>query len=193
MQKTRKARRVREVVLYDNEFNSETEAWVRDDLIERRREDGDDSIPTDAEVFDEWCNFYDPTLWEDFECEIKDFLEDKLLVVSGSCGLWYGREDGGKVVTGWKELCTVLNNMDYIAFSDVGGKLEIQCSHHDGTNYWEVREVTEKGARWYYDHEDEDRRAVVETLFYDKGKSKNLNYVRHVYGPGSKAGKLVER
>jgi hypothetical protein len=188
-----KKRRVREIELYSNYFDDEKEKWVRDDMIERRLEDNNKVPPTDDEVYQEWANFYDSMLWDDFRDEIKHHLKDTWLVVSGSCGLWNGRAAGGNVVKGWEGVEQVMYDMDYVTVTDTGGMLCISCSHHDGSNYWEVRELTDKGLSWYDGHEDElDRRELVEGLFYGKGLSRNINYARNVFG-STKAGKLVER
>ena len=191
MKAGRKKRRVRECLIYNNYWDDAKAKWIRDDIVTRRQEDGDDTEPTEDEIYQEWCDFYDQLLWDDLDSSMKDFLEDKPLIISGYAGLWNGKSEGGKIVVGWEGVREAFNNIDYIKIYEVNGRLCLECSHHDGTNYWEVKEVTPRGMGWYYGHEDEDRRTIVETLFYTKGMSRELRYCQKVWGSPS-GGKLID-
>lgn len=43
---------------------------------------------------------------------------------------------------------------DYIHLYDKNGRLYLKCSHHDGTNYYEIKKVTDKGVEYLANWED---------------------------------------
>lgn len=107
-------------------------------------EDEADIMPTDDEI---WKEIYaqDEMNWDDTFYELKNFFKDKKVIFFGSLGLWTGRHDAGKIGDFESLFYEAVRDCDYIEFSDRDGHLELKCSHHDGTNYFEIRVLTDKG------------------------------------------------
>ena len=87
--------------------------------------------------------------FDDFKINFKEELDNHYYVVTGTVGRWDGRYSGGIVVNGLDEIMKLLRDCEYISIVDNNGHLEIKGSHHDGTNYFEVRELTDKGYDYY--------------------------------------------
>lgn len=73
-------------------------------------------------------------------------------VVTGTLGLWNGRPEVNVIL--FKELDDVirecLKDCDYFRVVKKGNLLDICSSHHDGTNYFEVRGLSDIGKDRYY-------------------------------------------
>ena len=50
------------------------------------------------------------------------------------------------------EFCKCLKDCGYIEITDNKGHLEIKCSHHDGTNHFEIKRISDFGWEWYNNH-----------------------------------------
>lgn len=154
MKKTLKA------TLYSNKFDSERIEEARQYLLEENGKE-----PTDDDI----QNFIyadDNLSWYDFETEFKEYFDTHNFVVKANLGRWNGRYDSGKIVTnGWNGFCRIIQDYDNLEIIDNNGHLEVVGSHHDGTDYFEIRELTEKGDEYAYGYhydksEPEDAQAV---------------------------------
>ena len=150
----------RKVTLYSNEFDSERFEAARQYLLEENGEE-----PTDSEIFEELC-VEDDFDWIDFETEFKKYFDTHNFVVKASLGRWTGRYDSGKIVTnGWNGFCRIIQDYDNLKIIDNNGHLEVVGSHHDGTDYFEIKELTEKGDEYAYGYH------------YDKSEPENAQAV----------------
>lgn len=129
--------------LFDNYYSTERFEFAKQDLIEI--EDGN-TEPTDSEVF-ERLSFIEELDWNEFENEFTNYLNSLScgLLCIGSVGRWNGYYDGGVVITEFNELRQLWKDCDYISIYDENGHLYIKCSHHDGGNSFELKELTETG------------------------------------------------
>ena len=149
---------MKEVLLYDN---YDSYGWYEDAkqcLIENGIEE-----PTDEQIWEEIAD-WERTGWEDMLYELKDKVDDCVLV-SGTCGTWRGNFAGGKVMYSgdkprWADsmLDWVLSecgkDCDYFKIGiNESGNLFVQCTHHDGTNYYEIKNLTDKGMTAFSDWE----------------------------------------
>lgn len=124
---------------------------------------------------------------EDFKSNMGKWFDDgEVFVLTGTCGRWDGRADGGYVVKSIDDFFRITKDCDYIAITDDCGRLLIRCSHHDGTNYGEVRKLTPKGRAWLASHEGDYRQVVCETLFKNPFLSGRPHYARKWFGTEDK-------
>lgn len=125
---------------------------------------------------------------DDFKANMAKWFDDgKVFVLTGSCGTWHGRSDGGCIVRNIHDFFRIAKDCDYIAITDEAGRLKIRCSHHDGTNYAEVRMLTDRGKAWLEKHEEcDDRRTVCETLFNKPHMSVQPHYAKTWFGTEDK-------
>lgn len=125
--------------------------------------------------------------WEDEEmnlsCHEKKHGE-KAYVIKASLGLWDGRKDEGLVVDKGG-IITALQKCfeDYNTVQVEGKRCKVIAVHHDGTNIFEIKELTNRGYEYYRNHQyDKTRRELVETLFNDSHYSHEVGIFKEVYG-----------
>ena len=102
-----------------------------------------DEIPED--VVCEEAYFFETMYYEDAYEELKNFFEYQTVIVFGTCGRWNGNFAGGAVGDFEEIYEKITRDCDYFNIYDEGGHLYIKCSHHDGTNLFEVKILTEVG------------------------------------------------
>lgn len=104
------------------------------------------------------------------DAEAQDFqnITGRILAV-GSCGLWYGRQNGGRI---FKDFNEALQNLalDYntIYTERKNGALQLEAIHHDGINYFKFYEISDKGEQFIINHQFLDRKTLHEKLIKNK-------------------------
>ena len=165
-----------EHTLYSNYFEDLPDT---EEVMERLEELGEELTSENAYTLineDIACDF------EYFIDGLTSLLKTKYYIATGTCGLWYGRVEGGMVIANIQDFFKLLKDCEYLKFIDKDGHLLIECSHHDGNNYYELRELNDKGVKYYQDNYDyEDRRKVCEKLF-SPNYSKLPRIGKHLYG-----------
>lgn len=157
---------IKETILFSNDnaydFND-----VKSIIEEERRLDEDDRPVTDDDVYNQ-IYLYQDCDWQDFEDAYRDIINRRRYVVLADLGRWNGRAKAKKFIggwnyykkdfNGWDEFVSCFSHLDYITIKDVNGRLIVEGSHHDGHDYMEFRELTEKGEeladnpyQWYKD------------------------------------------
>lgn len=128
-------REVKEIVLFDG--------W---EYYEAYKEDGE---PDDV-AWNLVCEDYDNILRELGEL----FNEEKVLLAV-DIGRWNGRWKGYGVDTISDLMDRFTRDCDlmYTRITDVGGHLYIKASHHDSTNYGEVKVINDKGRRYWENYQ----------------------------------------
>lgn len=176
-----------ERIIFDNYDNDGSQLEdARQNLFELFGEENGwetaDDIP-DQEIFDEV--YFQQQEWWDQEAEnLKEFIrENGPMLVVGSLGLWYGNCRGGKLCEDFRDLSGVWEDCDYIKIWDENGHLYIECSHHDGTNSFECKLLTEKGQQYAMDHKwDMDDPELHARLWNDSHYTVLPHYAHKVWG-----------
>ena len=169
----------RERKIYDNydlnDYFEDAKEW----LIEEGNED-----PSDSEIWAE-VNFQDECNWSDAKYELTKFFKDKTVGFFGEVGLWHGTYKAGKIGEFWKLYYDATKDCDYVKIVDLNGKMFLKCSHHDGTNFFEIREITQKGEdyleNWECNGNDLRKEKYIHDQIY-KRYSRNPNYMHKVFG-----------
>ena len=177
---------MRKNMIYSNyDFDDYKEGAI-ENLMENCGYESAKEIP-EREIWEEVYTLQE-IYWEDEKYMMKDFFEGKTLLVCGVCGLWNGNFAAGKVIA-YNELWRTLNDCDYWEIYDEGGHFHIKGSHHDGTNHFEVKVLTEKGAEMWYRWENEwsvwqncSEEEVHEKLWKNSKYSRIPHYAREVFG-----------
>lgn len=91
---------------------------------------------------------------EMFDTVLKDFCEGKIFVLQGTIGTWQGQMQGGFIFDSPSGFYRAIEGCDDFTFYDDRGRLLIECSHHDGHNSYEVKELTEMGLKYLEKHGD---------------------------------------
>ena len=146
--------KTKEVTYYTNNCDDDFFEELRQHLREQHGEtEGVPREPTEQEVWDEW-NFTDSNNWELFmeEVDAWDKKKDCRVIIFGTAGLWTGRQAGGKVLPSLRQAVekSWSRSIDYFTVTrQENGVMLIKATHHDGTNYWEVKALTGHGELWY--------------------------------------------
>lgn len=184
---------MRKNTIFDNYDVTAAYNYARDELWEMRDERGNDwesidDIP-EREIWDE-VSFMEEIYWEDARAEMKEFFDGKTLLITGTFGSWRGALPCGKVIT-YDDLWLAWKDCDYVEIYDEDGHFYIRSSHHDGTNHYEVKVLTEKGAEmwdnWenYYGNSKWDglsEREVHTKLWENSHYTHIPHFARDVYG-----------
>lgn len=156
--------KIKNYVFYDNYNLENLEEEARDELTERGNSD-----PSDSEVWDE-IYLLDEWNRDDARADLRSIFNGKYLAV-GTCGRWYGIYPGGFIFETFEELMSRFGCCDFIKIWLENGRLYVKGSHHDGTDEVEVKEITERGERYYdnwsYGSNDRTEREVHWKMFKD--------------------------
>lgn len=106
----------------------------------------------------------------------------KHYIVLADLGLWNGRHDGGKVIHGmWNTITQCFE--DYNEIYQEGNLLKVKAIHHDGTNYFKIRELTQRGLDYYHRNISwMGSKEVHERLFKDPHYSNHVKMFNEMYG-----------
>ena len=87
---------------------------------------------------EDWCNC---------KHELRDLFGDNKVIVSGSAGTWQGNFDAAKLFNDIESAVTAcIKDCDYIEVVQLTDRLIKVCSsHHDGTNVFYIKILTERG------------------------------------------------
>lgn len=80
------------------------------------------------------------------------------LAIFADLGLWNGRRHGIKIVDSFRDVLKYVDDVMYLKIETTAQGIEVTAPHHDGTNIYTVRALTEAGANRYsnYDTDLED-------------------------------------
>lgn len=137
-------------------------------------------VPDDR-VWDELA-FQDECNWDNEKYELEKFFDPGYWILQGTFGLWYGRPRGGFVFDSFKEMTKAWNNCDYIRLYDENGHFYIDAAHHDGTNHYEVKRLTEKGREYIENHKWDPDEEVHDVVFNSNIYSGLPHYAHKVFG-----------
>lgn len=139
-------------------------------------------IPDDI-VSDE-VYFQDSVSYDDFKREFSGFINQSAngFLLCGTIGRWTGPCSGGCYINCFDDLYNFWGGCDYIKVYDKKGHLYIEASHHDGTNYAELKEITDKGGIYKNSHYYDSDREVHDTLFNNNFYTRLPHYAHRVWG-----------
>ena len=112
--------------------------------------------------------------YKNYDC-IKKYLQDNLLVATGTVGTWHGPEEGGIVIESPGDFIKLLTDCDYVEIAMDDTQMYVKCSHHDGTNHYKLREVLKSDYEYYGEHRYDDRRKLCEYLF-NRGRKPQIEW-----------------
>lgn len=93
----------------------------------------------------------DKTVWEDVWETLSNFFNDgSHWVAYGKLGLWNGNHFVGLVFEKFDEFFyRASKGCDFVRIYDCNGLLYVECVHHDGTNVFKIKKLTDKGITYY--------------------------------------------
>lgn len=164
------------------DFNEEEmrESWVE------TAEANDWEIPEDGPSDDQiWQEWYDQNElnWDDIESEVRYRDERGSYLIIASLGLWNGRFDGGKIIDGYLTEAIRACFEDYNKVYWQDKNLKVEAIYHDGTNYFIIKKLTDRGIEFYNNHYyDYDARTLHQKLFKDAHYTHSVDFFARIYG-----------
>ena len=174
-----------ERVLFDNYDFEAYDNEAREQLADMDYED-----PTQEQVY-EMTSELEQNDWDDADYEMRNFIEKgKSFIAIGTCGRWDGTYEGGLIFGHWDDFKRrVFADCEYFKIWDEKGHLYVKCSHHDGTNFLEIKELTDRGFQryenWQYDYSvrnDISERELHKRIFKDSHYAKLPHFADKVWG-----------
>lgn len=117
-----------------------------------------DGYPLDEDEIWEECRRMDEENRELEYDNLRNFFDsdkNSTWLLIGSCEVWHGTYEGGFTFKTFDEMISKAGkDCDYFRFWDENGHFYLKCSHHDGTNVFEVKKLTKSGKQllenWEY-------------------------------------------
>jgi hypothetical protein len=161
------------------EFDNLAEAkqCCRDEKWETMADIPDEEVYREVQIDEEFD-------WDDLKVELGHFIEKSEygLLLCGEVGRWNGTSSGGCYVNKFDDLYKFWKDCDYIKIYDERGHLHIKASHHDGNNYAELKELTQKGVEYRDSHRWDSDREVHEKLWNSNFFTRLPHYAHKVWG-----------
>lgn len=106
----------------------------------------------------------------------------KYYMVLATLGLWDGYHDGGKIILGlWRAIRECFE--DYNHIYQEGKRLKVDAIHHDGTNCFQIKELTPRGVEYWQRYEGKmSDRELHQRLFKDSHYSHEVSMFNEMYG-----------
>lgn len=169
-------------VLYSNYYGWIDEEEIKRELIDCECVENEDEI-TDEMIWEE-MHFLEDIYWQDFEYELKKFFDEGTAwLLTGTLGLWNGTCNGGFIFNTFDEFTKCLQDCDYVEIYDEKGHLYVNGTHHDGTNCYEIKRVSDFGCEWYDNHSWDMYDEELHTKMWKSNFMTALpHFARDVYG-----------
>ena len=163
-----------EYVLYNNYDYSENYASAREWLFTTRQDDFDweteDDVP-EKMILDE-MSFLEESEWAYFRSKCEELLMNGDCLLTGVCGRWNGPSLGGKFIRNFHDLITCIEHLDYLKIIDRNGHLIIEGCHHDGSDSYELKQLTRRGREYArqsdYARDEQLHTTIMNLNFYSK-------------------------
>lgn len=118
--------------------------------------------------------------WDETAADLSDFLRGSLWLFTGTIQRWNGQAAGGFIFESMDELYRAWMDCDYFKIYDVYGHLYIDCSHHDGTNHFEIKRITERGEKYIDNHPNMTDRELHGKLWNNSAYTHLPHYINHI-------------
>ena len=171
-------------IIFDN-YNTEeyfSDEEIRQIAIDCEWIDENDEL-TDDQIFQYRQDEVDRWFSDEWDM-LTDYFSGKTVIFFGSVELWTGRHKAGKIGSFEDLYHAAMKDCDYVKIYDENGHLYIECSHHDGTNIFEVKELTQAGIdyidRWEYSTDSRTEQDAHNQII--KRYSHLPHYAKKVFG-----------
>lgn len=112
--------------------------------------------PSDVDIWEEIFH-QDQNDWENTKEYLFSFFHGGTWILHGVAERWDGKYRAGTVFTDVIETFRIANiDCDFIHIYDINGHFYLKCSHHDGTNLYEIKKLTDRGIRYFENWEESD-------------------------------------
>lgn len=129
----------------------------QNDAEELRKEDPElDDQTADQIAYDSICDYLTETVTDEIDRHAPHGL-----AIFADLGLWNGRRRGIKIVDSFRDVLNGCDDWTFITIETTPQGLTVYAPHHDGTNVYTLRALTEAGANRYSDYDDELEQSLI--------------------------------
>lgn len=127
------------------------------DAEELKQEDPElDDETAERIAYDDLCDYVTETL----TAEIDDKAPHGLAIFA-DLGLWNGRRRGIKIVDSFRDVLKYVDDVMYLKIETTSQGIEVTAPHHDGTNFYTIRALTEAGANRFSAYDDDLEESLI--------------------------------
>ena len=174
----------KERVIYDNYDLWEQYPDEEIDAVARDYGWIDENEEITDEMRTQWRYWEDETNWDTEKEMLKDFFNGKTVGFFEEVGLWHGTYKCGDIGEFWNLFYKATDDCNYIKIYDENGHMYLTCSHHDGTNHFEIKILNDDAEdyydRWSYGTDNRKEYEVITQIY--KRYSKIPRFAEKVYG-----------
>lgn len=149
--KTKKYRVILDFWEAYQESARETLQYYREELEEEISEETADQI-----AYDDISDYLTETLTSEIDRHAPHGI-----AVFADLGLWNGRRRGVKIVDSFEEVLSMCDDLMYVTIETTAQGLTVHAPHHDGTNTYTLRALTEAGANRYSNYDNELEQSLI--------------------------------
>ena len=170
-------------IVFDNYNVTQRYEWARLDILEENPE----AAPTDSEIWERAADM-EHNDWSDETAQLREFFAGNSWLAMGTVGRWTGNHAAGTVFDNLDEFFhSATKDCDYWEIWDENGHLYMRCSHHDGTNYFEIKRLSRRGVgvleNWEFDYTNETPEEIMHETLWGCNLFSGLPHFAHtVYG-----------
>lgn len=174
-------RKAKQRVIYNN-----YDLWedYSDDARAYLEEENDPDDIAENQIWEE-IYFQDNLNWEEEHARLKDFFTGHgYFLLMGTVGRWNGRHAAGYVFNDFDDMFyKAVKDCEYIKMWDENGHFYLKCSHHDGTNFFEIKRITYKALDFIEKWENEKSEKEKHNIVWNSNFLSSLPHFAHtVYG-----------
>lgn len=170
----------KERVIYDN-YDVST---MYDDARAFLLEEYDEEDITDSMIWDQVC-LEDALNWDDEHERLKAFFTGHgYFLLMGSVGRWDGQYKAGYIFNDFDDMFyKATRDCDYVKLWDENGHFYLRCSHHDGTNIFEIKRITYKAIDFIENQKNDKSEAEKHNIIFNSNFLSSLPHFAHyMYG-----------
>lgn len=173
---------IKERVIYNNYNLCDMYDDAKDFLINECGYD-EEEISEDAiwqEVY-----FNDEHNFDDAHYELKHFFDGNgYFMLRGYVGRWDGRVAAGYVFDDFDDMFyKAVKDCNYVKIWDEDGHFYLQCSHHDGTDTYEIKRINERAYdfidKWNYSWSDKRTEEEIHDIVWNSNFFSSLPHYAH--------------
>ena len=175
----------KEYLIYTNDpydFNEEEMKQAYLETAEANDWEVPEEGPSDEDIWQEWYDQCDLN-FQDMCTEIKFHNEMGSYLIVGTLGLWRGTFPGGTIVDGYLHEAIQKCFEDYNRVYMKNRNLCVSAIHHDGTNSFIIKKLTDRGIDYFnkhcWDMTDEE---LHQRLFNDSHYTHSVRFFADLYG-----------
>lgn len=111
-------------------------------------------------------DYFNDQMVNDYDYFIDEYGKNDVMVIA-DLGLWNRHVEGSKRGKLRELIASMIQDYNYLYYNPEDGTFVLKAIHHDGTNYFTIYCLTEKGVEYanehYYTMDHEDNLKLVET------------------------------